>query len=117
MGVSPKVGVGARRVVRTAVGQGERVPVHRRRDVGLRSPVGKVSVPFLMARAVMMHLKNNRGVYESDQWVNHIVMQSDFTYTLENYHKVHRTSQQSSKRRVVLGSRQQAADVFMPSTC
>lgn len=57
MGVAPEVGVGARRVVWTAVGQGECVAVHCRRDVGLRSSVGKVAVPFLMAGAVMMHLK------------------------------------------------------------
>lgn len=57
MGVAPKVGVGARRVVWTAVGQGERVAVHCRRDVGLRPSVGKVPVPFLMAGAVMMHLQ------------------------------------------------------------
>lgn len=60
MGMTPKVGVGACCVVWTAVGQGERVPVHCRRDVGLWSPMGKVSVPFLMAGAVMMHLKQRR---------------------------------------------------------
>lgn len=64
MGVAPKVGVGARRVVWTAVGQGECVAVHCRRDVGLWSPVGEVSVPFLMAGAVMMHLKQ-RGTKAS----------------------------------------------------
>lgn len=60
MGVTPKVGVGASRVAGTAVGQGERVPVHGRRDVGLWPPVGEVSVPFLVAGAVMMHLKQRR---------------------------------------------------------
>lgn len=60
MRVTPKVGVGARRVVRTAVGQGERVAVHCGRDVGLWPPVGEVSVPFLVAGAVMMHLKQRR---------------------------------------------------------
>lgn len=60
MGVTPKVGVGACRVVRTAVGQCECVPVHCRRDVGLGSSVGKISVPFLVAGAVVMHLKQRR---------------------------------------------------------
>ena len=60
MGMTPKVGVGACRVVRTAVGQGECVPVHCRRDVGLWPSVSKVSVPFLVAGAVMMHLKQKR---------------------------------------------------------
>lgn len=57
MGVAPKVGVGACRVVGAAVGQGEGVAVHGGGDVGLRSSVGKVSVPFLVAGAVMVHLK------------------------------------------------------------
>lgn len=56
MRVTPKVGVGARSMVWAAVGQCERVPMHGGRDVGLRSPVGKVAVPFLMARTEMLHL-------------------------------------------------------------
>lgn len=58
--VPSKVGVGARCVVGTAVGECERVPVHGRRDVGLRSPVGKVPIPLLVARIEMLHLKERR---------------------------------------------------------
>lgn len=59
--MSPKVGVGARSVVWAAVGECECVPMHGGRDIGLRSPVGKVSVPFLMAGTEMLHLpKANR---------------------------------------------------------
>lgn len=58
--VAPKVGVGARSVVWAAVGQGECVPMHGGRDIGLWSPVGKVAVPFLMAGTKMLHLKERR---------------------------------------------------------
>lgn len=57
MRVAPKVGVGARSVVRAAVGQGEWVPMHGGRDIGLWSPVGKVAVPFLVAGTEMLHLE------------------------------------------------------------
>lgn len=58
MRVAPKVGegVGARGVVWAAVGQGECVPMHCRRNIGLWSPVGKVAVPFLVAGSKMLHL-------------------------------------------------------------
>lgn len=53
----PKVGVGACSVVWAAVGEGECVPMHGGRDIGLWSPVGEVSVPFLVAGTEMWHLK------------------------------------------------------------
>lgn len=54
--MTPKVGVGACTVVWAAVGQGECVPMHGGRNIGLWSPMGKVAVPFLMAGTVMLHL-------------------------------------------------------------
>ncbi len=63
--VTPKVGVRARTVVGAAVGQGERVPMHGGRNIGLRSPVGKVAVPLLMAGTVMLHLKERWVVYKT----------------------------------------------------
>ena len=54
-----EVRVGGRGVVWAAVvvGQRESVPmVHGGGDVGLRPPVGVVSVPLLVAGAVMLHL-------------------------------------------------------------
>lgn len=61
----PSKGVGAHCVVGAAVGERERVPVHGRRDVGLRSPVGEVPVPLLVARAEMLHLKEEKKKTES----------------------------------------------------
>lgn len=58
--MTSKVGVGARCVVWTAVGQGECVPMHCGRDIGLWSPVAKVSIPFLMAGTEMLHLRKRR---------------------------------------------------------
>lgn len=58
--MTSKVGVGARCVVWTAVGQGECVPMHCGRDIGLRSPVAKVSVPLLVAGVEMLHLEDRR---------------------------------------------------------
>lgn len=55
------MGVGARCVVWTAVGQGECVPMHCGRDIGLRPPVAKVSVPLLVAGAEMLHLEDRRA--------------------------------------------------------
>lgn len=54
--VAPEVGVGASSVVGTAVGQGEGVAMHGWGDVGLWAPVDIISVPFLMAGAVMLDL-------------------------------------------------------------
>lgn len=62
MRVTPKVGVGARSVVWAAVGQGECVPMHGGRDIGLWSPVGKVAIPFLMAGTEMLHLPKAYGL-------------------------------------------------------
>lgn len=62
--MAPKVWVGARSVVWAAVGQGECVPMHGGRDIGLWSPVGKVAIPFLMAGTKMLHLKE-RGLIRS----------------------------------------------------
>lgn len=64
--MTSKVGVGARCVVWTAVGQGECVPMHRGRDIGLRSPVAKVSVPLLVAGVEMLHLVERRTPGWSD---------------------------------------------------
>lgn len=66
MRVTSKVGVGARCVVWTAVGQGECMPMHCGRDIGLRSPVAKVSVPLLVAGVEMLHLKDRRTPGWSD---------------------------------------------------
>lgn len=55
--VGANVGVGPCGVVGAAVRQAEGVPVHRGRDVGLRSAVGGVvSVPLLVAGAKVLHL-------------------------------------------------------------
>lgn len=62
MWVPPKVGVGARRVVWAAVGQGECVPMHGGRDIGLWSPVGKVAIPFLVAGTEMLDLKKRKTI-------------------------------------------------------
>lgn len=66
MRVAPKVGegVGARGVVWAAVGQGECVPMHCRRNIGLWSPVGKVAVPFLVAGSKMLHLGERAACYK-----------------------------------------------------
>lgn len=55
--MSPKVGMWARRVVWAAMGQGECVPMHGGRDIGLWSPVGKVAIPFLVAGTKMLDLE------------------------------------------------------------
>lgn len=60
--MAPKVGVRPCGVVWAAVGQGECVPMHGGRDIGLRSPVGKVAVPFLMAGTEMLHLRARRNI-------------------------------------------------------
>lgn len=64
--VAANVGVGACCVVGAAVGQGECVPVHCGRDIGLWSPVGEVSIPFLVAGAKMLHLQKRRAHCWSD---------------------------------------------------
>lgn len=60
--VAPEVGVGASSVVGTAVRQGEGVAMHGWGDVGLWAPVDIISVPFLMAGAVMLDLSKAHGL-------------------------------------------------------
>ena len=60
--MAPEVRVGACGVVWAAVGQGECVPMHGGRDIGLWSPVSKVAIPFLMAGTEMLHLEGRRKI-------------------------------------------------------
>lgn len=60
--MAPKVGVGARRMVWAAVGQGECVPMHGGRDIRLWSPVGKVAIPLLVAGTEMLDLPKAYGL-------------------------------------------------------
>lgn len=61
VGVGANVGVGPCCVVGAAVRQAEGVAVHGGRDVGLRSPVGEVSIPLLVAGAKVLHLRRSGG--------------------------------------------------------
>lgn len=56
----PKVRVGPCSRVWAAVGEGECVPMHGGRDVGLWSPVGKVAIPLLVAGTEVLYLKEKR---------------------------------------------------------
>ena len=102
VGVAPHVGVGvgvgAGVVVWAAVGEGEGVAMHGRGDVGLRPAVGIVSVPFLVAGSVMLHLRNReeRGLGHSWNGASGVKMEPRFLLGLQEINQFMQESGLSS---------------------